>query len=155
MPKKVLILSLVALAISSCTVKEDIQDNIDHYKELTRIHDIREISYAKNTDNIQGARFLVANYPDQVLEIDGKDFDERYKKLVDYLQNSGYTVMVNEKMPQTATVIAELDKPLPDLKYVGIAMEQNNKMDNTLYNIFYGGNKFKARELFNNYKKTL
>lgn len=155
MYKNFFAICVAALLVSSCTVKEDIQDNIDHYHKLTRDHDIRELSYTKYTNDIAGVRFLVANHPDQVIDLEGKSFDERYKKLLDYLKNSGYTVMIAEKLPLTATVIAELNKPLPDMRYVGITMEQNTRMDQTIYSISYGGNKFKARKLYNDYKKSL
>jgi len=156
MYKKVFGICLVAMLISSCgNVVDDIQDNVDHYHSLSRDHEIRDLSYASYTNDVDGVRFLVANYPDQTIELNGKSFDDRYDKLLDYLKNSGYTVMVAEKLPLTATVIAELNKPLPDVKYVGITMEQNVRMERTLYNISYGGNKFKARKLFNDYKETL
>ncbi|AIT10283.1 hypothetical protein LO80_04340 [Candidatus Francisella endociliophora] len=155
MYKKFLTFSLVALLLGACTVKEEIEDNIEHYHKLTRIHNVKDLDYASYTNDIEGVRFLVANHPDQVIHLEGKDFDKRYDKLLNYLKNSGYTVMVAEKLPLTATVIAELDKPLPDLKYVGITMEQNTRMEDTIYSISYGDNKFKARQLYNNYKKSL
>ncbi|XSZ47043.1 hypothetical protein ACP8HZ_08480 [Francisella noatunensis] len=58
--------------------------------------------------------------------------------------------MINEKLPQTATVIAELNKPLPDMKYMGVIMEQDSKMGQTVYSISYGGNEFKARQFYTN-----
>ena len=73
-------------------------------------------------------RFLVANKPDQVLNLDGSDFNERYTKLIAYLKDNGYTVMVDEKLPMTASIIAEVNKPMPDMRYIGIAMEQNTRM---------------------------
>lgn len=155
MYKRMFIIAAVALAISSCSVKHDIQDNIDHYNKLTRDHEIRDVNYTKHTNDIEGVRFLVANHPDQVIHLEGDDFDKRYDKLIKYLKNSGYTVMTNEKLPLTATIIAQVNKPLPDLKYIGIAMEQNSRMEDTSYSISYGGNEFKARQLYNNYKKTL
>ena len=80
MYKNFFAICVAALLVSSCTVKEDIQDNIDHYHKLTRDHDIRELSYTKYTNDIAGVRFLVANHPDQVIDLEGKSFDERYKK---------------------------------------------------------------------------
>ncbi|MBK2106366.1 hypothetical protein [Francisella philomiragia] len=155
MYRKILIVCLIGLSAASCTIKEDIQDNIDHYDKLTRYSQAKEVSYSKHTNDIDGARFLVANYPDQVIRLDGKDFDQRYKKLVEYLKDNGYTIMANEKLPQTATIIAELNKPLPDMKYMGVIMEQDSKMGQTVYSISYGGNEFKARQFYTDYKKTL
>lgn len=155
MYKKVFVVSLTTFVLASCSMKHDIEDNIDHYKRLTRDHNMQEVKYDKSTNTVDGVRFLVANYPDQVISLEGKGFDERYEKLVSYLKHDGYTVMIDEKLPQTATVIAELNKPLPDLNYIGITMEQNAKLETTSYSIFYGGNKFKARQLYNNYIKTL
>ncbi|MEY8768039.1 hypothetical protein [Francisella philomiragia] len=155
MYRKIFMIGLVGLSVASCTIKEDIQDNIDHYDKLTRYSKTKQVSYSKHTNDIDGARFLVANYPDQVIRLDGKDFDNRYNKLVEYLKDNGYTVMINEKLPQTATIIAELDKPLPDMRYMGVIMEQDSKMGQTVYSISYGGNEFKARQFYTNYKKTL
>ncbi|MDE4992712.1 hypothetical protein NAH07_12600, partial [Francisella tularensis subsp. holarctica] len=60
-----------------------------------------------------------------------------------------------EKLPVTATILAEINKPLPDVKYIGIIMQQDSSMDQTIYNISYGGNEFKARQVYTDYKKTL
>lgn len=34
-------------------------------------------------------------------------------------------------------------------------MQQDSRMDQTIYNISYGGNEFKARQFYTDYKKTL
>ncbi|MED7819960.1 MULTISPECIES: hypothetical protein [unclassified Francisella] len=157
MNKKILGLCVVLLLVSSCTNVEDgIQDNIDHYKKLTRYSEVQPVKYSKHTNSVAGVDFLVANYPDQVINLNGSnDFDKRYDKLVSFLKNNGYTIMSNEKLPLTATVIAEVNKPMPDLKYIGVLMQQNTRLQQTVYNISYGGNKFKAREFYNDYKQTL
>ncbi|MDE5031845.1 hypothetical protein NAI34_09280, partial [Francisella tularensis subsp. holarctica] len=63
--------------------------------------------------------------------------------------------MVPAHVPLTATSLAETQKPLPDVKYIGIIMHQDSRMDQTIYNISYGGNEFKARQCYTDYKKTL
>jgi hypothetical protein len=157
MNKKILAMCLISLAISSCTtVSEGIDDNIEHYKKLTRYSEIRAVDYTTHTNSVEGVDFLVANYPDQIINLDGSnDFDKRYNKLISYLKDNGYTIMSNQKLPLTATVIAEVNKPMPDLKYIGVTMQQNTRLQQTVYNISYGGNKFKARQFYNDYKKTL
>ncbi|MDE4969805.1 hypothetical protein NAI63_11005, partial [Francisella tularensis subsp. holarctica] len=82
----------------------------------------------KHTNDIDGATFLVAKYPDHVIRFNGTDFDNKYDKLVSYLKTNVYTIMVNEKLPLTATIIAEINKPLPDVKYIGIIMQQDSRM---------------------------
>ena len=155
MPKKILPLCLVSLVMASCTIKSDLEDNITHYKKLTRYSMVKQVDFSKHTNDIDGARFLVANYPDQIIRLDGVDFDNRYNKLVSYLKINGYTIMVNEKLRLTATIITEVNKPLPNVKYIGIIMEQDSKISQTIYNISYGGNEFKARQLYTDYKKSL
>ncbi|OEZ33631.1 hypothetical protein AS144_04005 [Francisella endosymbiont of Amblyomma maculatum] len=155
MPKKILPLCLVSLVMASCTIKSDLEDNITHYEKLTRYSMVKQVDFSKHTNDIDGARFLVANYPDQIIRLDGVDFDNRYNKLVSYLKTNGYTIMVNEKLPLTATIIIEVNKPLPNVKYIGIIMEQDSKIGQTIYNISYGGNEFKARQLYTDYKKSL
>ncbi|WP_044247211.1 hypothetical protein [Francisella hispaniensis] len=155
MPKKIFTLCLVSLVLASCTVKSDIEDNINHYEKLTRYSMIKQVDFSKHTNDIDGARFLVANYPDQVIRLNGTDFDNKYDKLVSYLKTNGYTIMVNEKLPLTATIIAELNNPLPNVKYIGIIMQQDSRMGQTIFNISYGGNEFKARQFYTDYKKTL
>ncbi|WP_150466672.1 hypothetical protein [Francisella sp. SYW-9] len=157
MNKKILTMCLVSLVISSCTtVQEGWDDNVTHYKKLTRYSEIKPVEYSTHTNNVAGVDFLVANYPDQIIKLDGNDdFNKRYNKLISYLKNNGYTIMSNEKLPLTATVIAEVNKPMPDLKYIGVIMQQSTRLQQTVYNISYGGNKFKARQFYNNYKKTL
>ncbi|MFV9924646.1 hypothetical protein A2G94_03965 [Francisella endosymbiont of Ornithodoros moubata] len=155
MPKKILPLCLVSLVMASCTIKSDLEDNITHYEKLTRYSMVKQVDFSKHTNDIDGARFLVANYPDQIIRLDGVDFDNRYNKLVSYLKTNGYTIMVNEKLPLTATIITEVNKPLPNVKYIGIIMEQDSKIGQTIYNISYGGNEFKARQLYTDYKKSL
>ncbi|API86262.1 hypothetical protein [Francisella uliginis] len=157
MNKKILAICLVSFAVSSCsTVEDGIQDNIDHYKKLTRYGEVKPVEYSKHTNSVEGINFLVANYPDQIINLKGSDdFDKRYDKLISYLKDNGYTIMSNEKLPLTATVIAEVNKPMPDLKYIGVLMQQNTRLQQTVYNISYGGNKFKARKFYNDYKKTL
>nr|AAW49824.1 hypothetical protein FTT0913 [synthetic construct] len=127
-----------------------IDDDDKHMLEM-----IKQLDFSKHTNDIDGARFLVANYPDQVIRLNGTDFDNKYDKLVSYLKTNGYTIMVNEKLPLTATIIAEINKPLPDVKYIGIILQQDSRMDQTIYNISYGGNEFKARQFYTDYKKTL
>ena len=141
--------------MASCTIKSDLEDNITYYEKLTRYSMVKQVDFSKHTNNIDGIRFLVANYPDQIIRLDGVDFDNRYNKLVSYLKTNDYTIMVNEKLPFTATIIAEVNKPLPNVKYIGIIMEQGSKMGQTIYNISYGGNEFKARQLYTDYKKSL
>ena len=141
--------------MASCTIKSDLEDNISHYEKLTRYSMVKQVVFSKHTNNIDGIRFLVANYPDQIIRLDGVDFDNRYNKLVSYLKTNSYTIMVNEKLPLTATIIAEVNKLLPNVKYIGIVMEQDSKMGQTIYNISYGGNEFKARQLYTDYKKSL
>ncbi|MFV9972358.1 MAG: hypothetical protein AB8V06_02310 [Francisella endosymbiont of Hyalomma asiaticum] len=155
MPKKILSLCLVSLVMASCTIKSDLEDNITHYEKLTRYSMVKQVDFSKHTNDIDVARFLVANYPDQIIRLDGVDFDNRYNKLVSYLKTNGYTIMVNEKLPLTATIITEVNKPLPNVKYIGIIMEQDSKIGQTIYNISYGGNEFKARQLYTDYKKSL
>lgn len=155
MPKKILPICLVSLVMASCTIKSDLEDNITHYEKLTRYSMVKQVDFSKHTNDIDGARFLVANYPDQIIRLDGVDFDNRYNKLVSYLKTNGYTIMVNEKLPLTATIITEVNKPLPNVKYIGIIMEQDSKIGQTIYNISYGGNEFKARQLYTDYKKSL
>ncbi|AJC49493.1 hypothetical protein IB642_02980 [Allofrancisella guangzhouensis] len=155
MLKEMFFISFGVLVISSCTVKEDIQDNIDHYNRLTRDQNIKEINFDKYTNTVEGMRFLVANYPDQVISLDGEGFDDRYSKLVGYLKHEGYTIVVDEKLPATATIIAEVSKPMPDVHYVGILMEQNSRAKQTKYSIVYGDNNFLARKFYNDYKRTL
>ncbi|APC92082.1 MULTISPECIES: hypothetical protein [Francisella] len=155
MDKKFFTICLVSLTMASCTLKEDVEDNIVHYEKLTRYSMIKQVDFSKHTNDIEGVRFLVANYPDQIIRLNGVNFDNRYNKLVTYLKTNGYAIMVNEKLPLTATIIAEVNKPLPDVRYVGIIMEQDSRMDQTIYNISYGGNEFKARQLYTDYKKTL
>lgn len=155
MVKKVLGCMLVAMFVSSCAVKDSIEDDIYHYNKLTRDHNIRKETYEKGTNTIAGMRFLVANNPDQVLNLEGSDFDDRYTKLVDYLKDNGYTIIVNEKLSLTASIIAEVNKPMPDMRYIGIAMEQNSRMQQTKYSIVYGSNKFLAHKLYEGYKKSL
>ncbi|BCD91517.1 hypothetical protein fh0823_16560 [Francisella halioticida] len=148
---------LVSLVVSSCaTVGDGIEDNIVHYKKLTRYSEVKPVEYSKHTNDVEGVDFLVANYPDQIIDLNGSnDFDKRYDKLISYLKDNGYTIMFNEKLPLTATVIAEVNKPMPDLKYIGVLMQQNSRLQQTVYNISYSGNKFKARQFYHNYKKTL
>ena len=141
--------------MASCTIKSDLEDNITHYEKLTRYSMVKQVDFSKHTNDIDGARFLVANYPDQIIRLDGVDFDNRYNKLVSYLKTNSYTIMVNEKLPLTATIITEVNKPLPNVKYIGIIMEQDSKIGQTIYNISYGGNEFKARQLYTDYKKSL
>ncbi|GAB4222154.1 MAG: hypothetical protein Kow0076_2630 [Francisella sp.] len=116
---------------------------------------IKMVDYSKYTNDIDGIRFLVANYPDQIIHLKGKDFDNRYQKLISYLKDNGYKVVINEKLPFTATIIAEVNKPLPNVKYVGVTMQQNSVKEDTVFNIFYGDSAFKARKFYNDYKKTL
>ena len=141
--------------MASCTIKSDLEDNIIHYEKLTRYSIVKQVDFSKHTNDIDGARFLAPNYPDQIIRLDGVDFDNRYNKLVSYLKTNGYTIMVNEKLPLTATIITEVNKPLPNVKYIGIIMEQDSKIGQTIYNISYGGNEFKARQLYTDYKKSL
>ncbi|KEI35322.1 hypothetical protein [Allofrancisella frigidaquae] len=155
MLKKIFLIGVGALVISSCTIREDIQDNIDHYNRLTRDQNVKEISFDKYTNTVEGMRFLVANHPDQVILLDGEDFDVRYNKLVSYLKHEEYTIVVDEKLPAVATIIAEVNKPMPDVHYVGILMEQNSRAKQTKYSIVYGDNNFLARKFYNDYKKTL
>ncbi|ALB01924.1 hypothetical protein ACH24_04610 [Francisella persica ATCC VR-331] len=155
MSKKILPFCLASLVMASCTIKSDLEDNITHYEKLTRYSVVKQIDFSKHTNDIDGVRFLVANYPDQIIRLDGVDFNNRYNKLVSYLKTNGYTIMVNEKLPLIATIIAEVNKPLPNVKYVGIIMEHDSKMGQTIYNISYGGNEFKARQLYTDYKKSL
>ena len=155
MPKKIFTLCLVSLLLASCTIKSDIEDNINHYEKLTRYSMIKQVDFSKHTNDIDGARFLVANYPDQIIRLNGIDFDNRYNKLVSYLKTNGYKIMVNEKLPLTATIIAELNNPLPNVKYIGIIMQQDSRMDQTTFNISYGDNEFKAHQFYTDYKKTL
>ncbi|XSZ47044.1 hypothetical protein ACP8HZ_08485 [Francisella noatunensis] len=63
MYRKIFVVCLIGLSMASCTINEDIQDNIDHYDRLTRCSKAKEVSYSKHTNDIDGARFLVANYP--------------------------------------------------------------------------------------------
>ena len=146
---------IIAVLASSCTVKKSIEDDIYHYKKLTRDQNIKKITYSKDTNTLEGMRFLVANQPDQTLSLDGSDFDNRYNKLVDYLKDNGFTIMVNEKLPMTATIIAGVPKPMPDMKYIGITMEQNSRAKQTKYGVVYGSNKFLAHKLYEGYKKSL
>jgi len=146
---------IIASIISSCAIKDSIDDDVYHYKKLTRDQSIKKESYSKDTNTIEGMRFLVANQPDQVLSLDGSDFDNKYTKLVDYLKDNGYIVIVNEKLPLIATIIAEVPKPMPDMKYIGVAMEQNSRMKQTKYSVVYGSNKFLAHKLYEGYKKSL
>ena len=155
MLKKILGFVVIALFISSCAIKERIDDNIYHYKKLTRNQNISEESYSKGTNTIEDMRFLVANTPDQEFSLDGSDFDNRYNKLVGYLKDNGYTIVVNEKLPLTAIIIAQVDKPMPDMRYIGIAMEQDSRMNQTKYKVVYGSNKFLAHKLYEGYKKSL
>jgi hypothetical protein len=152
---KILGCVVIAGLISSCSVKESIDDDIYHYKKLTRNQSITKEVYSKDTNILEGMRFLVANQPDQKLIINGDDFDERYTKLVEYLKNNGFTVKVSEKLPMTATIIAEVDKPMPDMRYIAIAMEQDSRMNQTEYSVVYGSNKFLAHKLYEGYKKSL
>ncbi len=55
----------------------------------------------------------------------------------------------------TATIIAEVEKPMPDMRYIGIAMKQNTRMNKTKYSVVYGSNKFLAHKLYKGYNKIL
>ena len=155
MLKKIVGCVIIAGFMSSCAIKESIDDDIYHYHKLTRNQNISEVSYSKDTNTVEGMRFLVANSPDQKLSLDGSDFDNRYTKLAEYLKDNGYTVIVNEKLSLTATIIAEVPKPMPDMKYIGITMEQDSRMNQTKYSVVYGSNKFLAHKLYEGYKKSL
>ena len=155
MLKKILGCVVITGLIGSCAVKESIEDDIYHYKKLTRNQSITKEVYSKDTNTLEGMRFLVANQPDQKLILDGDNFDERYAKLVEYLKKNNFTIKVSEKLPLTATIIAEVDKPMPDMKYIAIAMEQDSRMNQTKYSVVYGSNKFLAHKLYEGYKKSL
>ena len=155
MLKKIFGYMLIASFICSCAAKESVEDDIYHYKKLTRNQNITKEVYSKDTNTIEGMRFLVANQPYQKLTLDGDNFDERYTKLVEYLKNNSFTIKVSEKLPMTATIIAEVNKPMPDMKYIAIAMEQDSRMNQTKYSIVYGSNKFLAHKLYEGYKKSL
>ena len=155
MLKKMVGYIMIAGLISSCGMKEVFDDNSYHYDKLTRNQNIEKVTYSKDTNTLEGMRFLVANKPDQVLNLGGSDFDERYTKLIAYLKDNGYTIMVDEKLPLTASIIAEVNKPMPDMRYIGIAMEQNSRMNQTKYSVVYGSNKFLANKLYESYKNSL
>jgi hypothetical protein len=142
---------ILVVLISSCGAV--LQDNVTHYDKMTRDQGIKKQSYSKNT--VEGMRFLVANKPDKVLNLNGSDFDHRYNKLIKYLKDNSFTIVVNEKFSMIATIIAEVNKPMPNMKYIGIAMEQNTRTEQTRYSVVYSSNKFLAHKLYEGYKKSL
>lgn len=152
--KKILALSSLIVLLASCNIDEAIQDNIDHYHRLSRDENIKEESFSKDTNTIEGMRFLTANKPDKTMEFDGVNFDERYNDLVKFLDKEGYKIVVNDKLHNVATIIAEVNKPMPNMKYIGIEMEQNSRLKQTVYNFVYGNNKFLAHKLYEDYKKV-
>ena len=152
---RILTLLSIAMLISSCQSVYDVQDNIKHYERLERDQNIKVINYSKNTNTIAGMRFLVANYPDDIIYLNGNDFDKRYKKFVSYLIDNHYTIVVNEKLSATATIIAQVPKPMPDIRYIAIIMEQDGHTQRTEYSITYGNSKFLANKLYNSYKASL
>ena len=155
MLKKIFEYVIIAAFISPCGIQEAFDDDVYHYDKLTRNQDITKQTYSKDINTIEGMRFLVANEPDQVLSLDGSGFDYRYTKLIDYLTDNSFTIIVNEKLAMTATILVEVNKPMPDMRYIGIAMEQNSRMKQTNYRVVYGSNKFLAHKLYEDYKKSL
>lgn len=153
--RKGLTLIFLAVLLGSCNIGDSIQDNIDHYKRLSRDEDIKEESYSKDTNTLEGMRFLIANNPDRSMSVAGTNFDERYEKLVKFLNAEGYKIVVNDKFNGVATIIAKVNKPMPNMRYIAVEMEQNKRLKQTDYDFVYGNNEYLAQKLYADYKKSL
>ena len=145
------ILLLIILFIMSCKhINNDIKYFTKNYDRLSRDNKFENIKCEKETRNLEDINFLVANYPDEVLSVESiNNFDFMYDKLIKYISDCGYDIVYNEKLHHTATVIFKKNNSKNGYRYISILMQHNSRLNKTVYNIFYGGNKYKAKELYN------
>ncbi|APC97754.1 hypothetical protein [Francisella frigiditurris] len=153
--KLFILIILSAILLSSCDTKARFDDMKQHWDRMDMESEVESPEIKKHSSNVTDITFSAANNPDQDISLSGDDFEKRYQAMLKFLKDNGYPLVQNYQQKGSAMIVVKPKEQMPDVYYIGINMEQNPRQGVTKYRIVYGGNKYKARELYNNYKKTL
>ncbi|MFC4892535.1 hypothetical protein ACFPDQ_05680 [Pseudofrancisella aestuarii] len=153
---KLFILIILSVALlSSCDTKERFADMKQHWDRMDMESEVESQEVKKHSNIVTDITFSAANNPDQDIALPGDDFEKRYQAMLKFLKDNGYPLVQEYQQKGSGMIVVKPKEQMPDVYYIGINMEQNPRQGVTKYRIVYGGNKYKARELYNNYKKTL